>query len=88
MNRRTRQGAITAKRRRLVERFPSMATDRTAKPGQHQFMSVIFIETGLTVLAVVFGAALLGILVGRLLPEHHLSSETKAAVSLSMAMLG
>lgn len=44
--------------------------------------------TGLTVLAVVFGGALLGMLIGRILPEHHRSSETKSVVSVSMAVLG
>jgi hypothetical protein len=56
--------------------------------GQYRVMSGIAIETGLTVLAVVFSGALLGMLAGRLLPEHHLSGETKSAVSVSMAVLG
>jgi hypothetical protein len=51
-------------------------------------MHVISIETGLIVLAVVFGGALLGLLVGRILPEHHLNTETKSVVSVAMAALG
>lgn len=51
-------------------------------------MSIISVDTGLTVLAVVFGGALLGMLAGRLLPEHHLSNETKATVSVAVAVLG
>src|SRR5215831_11174105 len=35
-----------------------------------------------------FGGALVGMLIGRLLPEHHLSSETRAVVSVSMATVG
>jgi hypothetical protein len=40
------------------------------------------------VLAVVFGGALLGLLVGRILPEHHLNTETKSVVPVAMAVLG
>jgi hypothetical protein len=35
-----------------------------------------------------FGGALLGMLLSRFLPEHHLSSETRAVVSVSMATVG
>src|SRR5215469_3051252 len=42
-------------------------------------------QAGLLILTVVFSGALLGVLLGRLLPEHHLSSETKAVVTVSMA---
>jgi hypothetical protein len=44
--------------------------------------------TGLTALAPLLGAALLAMLVGRFLPEHHRNSETKSVVSVSMAVLG
>src|SRR5438270_6212152 len=46
------------------------------------------VQIGLMVLASVFGGALLGMLAGRVLPEHHLSSETKGVVSVSTAVLG
>ncbi len=36
----------------------------------------------------VFGAALLGIFAARALPEHHLSNETRTAVSLAAAVVG
>ena len=42
-------------------------------------------QAGLLILTVVFSGALLGALLGRLLPEHHLSSETKAVVTVAMA---
>ncbi len=40
------------------------------------------------VLMAVFAGALLGMLVGWALPEHHLSSETKSVVTVSMGVLG
>jgi len=46
------------------------------------------IQTGLLILTIMFGGALLGMLLGRLLPEHHLSSETRAVISVSMATVG
>ena len=51
-------------------------------------MDHVLISTGLTVLAVVFGGALLGMLAGQVLPAHHLNSETRSAVTVSMAVLG
>lgn len=51
-------------------------------------MPVDSVETGLVVLAASLGGALLGMLAGRALPEHHRSTETKAVVSVSMAVLG
>lgn len=43
--------------------------------------------TPLIVLVTVFGAALLGMLLRRLLPEHHLSSDTKDTVKLAMGFV-
>lgn len=40
------------------------------------------------VIAILFGSALLGMLAARLLPEHHLSPDTKGVVSVSMAVVG
>jgi hypothetical protein len=40
------------------------------------------------ILVVVFGGAVLGMLAARLLPEQHLSSETRTVVSASMAIVG
>jgi hypothetical protein len=40
------------------------------------------------VLACVYGAALVGMLLRRSLPDHHLSSETKDSVKLAMGLVG
>lgn len=46
------------------------------------------IEIGAITFLCVFGGALLGILVGPKLPEHHLTPETKDVVRLGMALVG
>ncbi len=38
--------------------------------------------------AVLFGSAMLSMLLARSLPEHHLSAETRSVVSVSMAVVG
>jgi hypothetical protein len=43
---------------------------------------------GFVVVCAVFGGAMLGMLIGRRLPMHHTSGETRAVVSVSMAVLG
>jgi hypothetical protein len=43
---------------------------------------------GLIVLAILFGSAMLAMLVGRFLPRHHLSDQTRTAVSVTMAIVG
>jgi hypothetical protein len=43
---------------------------------------------GLIVLLVVFSGAMIGMLIGRLLPAHQVSSETKGVVSVSVAVVG
>jgi hypothetical protein len=43
--------------------------------------------TALAVLVCVFGAALCGMLLRRMLPEHHLSSDTKEVVKLAMGFV-
>ena len=43
---------------------------------------------GLISFVVIFGSALLGIFAARALPEHHLSGETRTAVSVSAAVVG
>ena len=48
-------------------------------------MSANFLS--LLVLACVFGAALLGMLLRYVLPEHHLSSDTKDSVKLAMGLV-
>ena len=45
------------------------------------------ITTSLIVFACVFGAALFGMLLRRMLPEHHLSTETKDTVKLGMGFV-
>ena len=42
----------------------------------------------LIMLACVFGGALLGLLLHAVLPQHHLSSETKDIVKLGMGLVG
>jgi hypothetical protein len=44
------------------------------------------IEIGWIVLACVFGGALLGIALRRILPEHHLSADSKDVIKLGMAL--
>jgi hypothetical protein len=46
------------------------------------------LEIGAIIWATVFSGAVLGMLLGRCLPSHHMSSETKNAISVSMAVLG
>ena len=46
------------------------------------------ITISLIVLACVFGGALLGILLHAILPEHHLSSESKDIVKLGVGLVG
>jgi ABC-type amino acid transport system permease subunit len=43
---------------------------------------------GLISFAVIFGGALLGMFAARALPEHHLSKETRSAVTVSAAIVG
>ena len=46
------------------------------------------LEIGLAMLAIIFCGAILGMLLGRRLPSHHMSSETKTAISVSTAVVG
>ena len=46
------------------------------------------IVIGLISFAAIFGNALIGLFVRRLLPGHHLSSETQSAVTVSVAVIG
>jgi hypothetical protein len=49
---------------------------------------VTTIGTSCVVFACVFGGALVGLLLGAVLPKHHLSSETKEVVTLATGMVG
>jgi hypothetical protein len=49
---------------------------------------MIFYLIGLISFVVIFGGALGGIFAARVLPRHHLSSETRSAVSVSVAIVG
>ncbi|HEY7321547.1 MAG TPA: hypothetical protein VIE89_28620 [Candidatus Binatia bacterium] len=51
-------------------------------------MRVSSITISFIVLACVFGGALLGIFLHAVLPQHHLSSETKDIVKLGMGLVG
>jgi hypothetical protein len=42
----------------------------------------------LAVLAIVFCSAMLGMLVSRILPQHHLTDQTKSVVSVSTGVVG
>jgi len=46
------------------------------------------ISIGLIIVAILFGSALLAMSAARFLTEHHLSTETKSVVSVSMAVVG
>ncbi len=50
-------------------------------------MQVTNFHIGLLVLACVFGGALAGMLLGRLLPPHHLGDETRSVVTLASGTL-
>jgi len=43
---------------------------------------------GLISLCIIFSGALLGMLIGRRLPSHHVSSETQTVITVSMAVVG
>ena len=43
---------------------------------------------GLAVLAILFCSAMFGMLVGRILPEHHLTAETKGVITVSTGVIG
>lgn len=43
---------------------------------------------GLIAFVAIFGGALIGIFVARALPEHHLSNESRNAISVSVAIVG
>ena len=46
------------------------------------------VAIGLIAFVAIFGGTLLGIFAARALPEHHLSTETRTAVSVSAAIVG
>lgn len=46
------------------------------------------IVVGIAAFVAIFGGVLVGLLASRLLPSHHLSLETRNAVSISMAVVG
>jgi hypothetical protein len=46
------------------------------------------VPIGLIIMAILFGSAMLAMFSARYLPGHHLSSETKSVVSVSMAVVG
>jgi hypothetical protein len=49
---------------------------------------VIQILISLAVLAIVFCSAMLGMLVSRILPQHHLTDQTKGVVTVSTGVVG
>ncbi len=51
-------------------------------------ISVVYSFIGSISFVAIFGGALLGVFAARILPEHHLTSETRTAVSVSVAVVG
>jgi hypothetical protein len=51
-------------------------------------MTMTSLGIALITQAALFGGAMIGLLIGRHLPSHHLSSETKAVVATTMAVVG
>src|SRR5438067_11459232 len=49
---------------------------------------MVHVIIGLISFAAIFGGALTGLFARRRLPGHHLSSETQAAVTVSVAVIG
>lgn len=47
-----------------------------------------FLPIGAVIVLLLFGSAMLGMLIARFLPPHHLDAETKNVVSVSMAVVG
>ena len=43
---------------------------------------------GVAVLAIIFGGAMLGMFLGKVLPDPHMSTESRDAIRAIMAMLG
>ena len=46
------------------------------------------LEIGLVALAIIFSGAIVGMLFGRLLPAHHMDSDTRTTISVSTAVIG
>jgi hypothetical protein len=46
------------------------------------------IQLGFTILGIVFCSAMLGMLIGRALPAHHVSADMKGTVSLALGVIG
>ena len=65
-----------------------------AEPGLHKHVGGLkvsymsSIPVGLIIVPILFGSALVAMGIARLLPESHLSAETKSVVSVSMAVVG
>jgi hypothetical protein len=57
-----------------------------AKDGGIRTMS--WVPIGVIIVAILFGSALLTMVIARFLPDHQLSPETKSVVSVSMAVVG
>ena len=51
-------------------------------------MTMSSLEIGLGLMCVIFASAVLGMLAGQRLPAHHVSTESKATVSVAMAVVG
>src|SRR5258708_3765823 len=60
----------------------------TSSTSCHHFRMKSGPYIGCAVLVMVFGSAILGMLIRRKLPESHLSDESKGVVTLSMGVVG
>ncbi len=49
---------------------------------------MIHAQTSLVVLAIVFGSAMLGLLLRRILPQDHMADQTRSVVTVSMGVVG
>lgn len=49
---------------------------------------MIHAQTSLVVLAIVFGSAMLGLLLRRILPQNHMADATRGVVTVSMGVVG
>lgn len=49
---------------------------------------MLHVFIGLAAFVAIFGGALIGLLCARRLPEHHLSSQTQSAITVSVAVIG
>ncbi len=67
-----------------------MVAKTAAARNEERWPSMILnsVQIALFILCAVFGSAVLGMLIGRRLPAHHMNAEAKATISVAMAVIG